>query len=135
MVKPDAFDKRFEILIRLLDEDFIPTYFHSGKLSKRDARMFYGELRDKSYFDGMVEYLTSGKVLLMILFGENAISRLRELVGATEPANAAEGTLRRLYGTPNVQPMRNAVHASDSEKSFLRDVSILLPYVDLSEYQ
>ena len=89
-------------------------------LSKEKAEGFYIEHKERPFFGSLVSFMTSGPVLLMVLEGENAIDRNREIMGATNPAEAAEGTLRKLYAK-SIEA--NAVHGSDSEASAEREIS------------
>lgn len=89
-------------------------------LSKEKAEGFYIEHKDRPFFGELVEFMTSGPVLLMALQGENAIMKNREIMGATNPAEAAEGTIRKLYAKSIGE---NAVHGSDSAQSAEREIS------------
>ena len=80
-------------------------------MSRNDAEKFYAVHRGREFFSRLVDFMTSGPCVMMLLEREDAVAELRRLVGNTDPARAAEGTLRRMYGE-NVT--RNAVHASDS---------------------
>lgn len=89
-------------------------------LSKEKAEGFYIEHKDRPFFGELVEFMTSGPVMLMVLQGENAVSKNREIMGATNPAEAAEGTVRKLYAKSIGE---NAVHGSDSAQSAEREIS------------
>jgi len=90
------------------------------KLSKEKAQGFYIEHKEKPFFNSLVSFMTSGIVVVMALEGDNAIEKNRQIMGATNPANAQEGTLRKLYA----QSMEaNAVHGSDSSNSADREIS------------
>ena len=91
-----------------------------AQLTKERAEGFYIEHKEKSFFGSLVKFMTSGPVVLMILEGENAVARNRDIMGATNPANAKEGTLRKLYARSLEE---NAVHGSDSQISADREVS------------
>lgn len=90
------------------------------KLTKEKAEGFYIEHKARPFFNSLVNFMTSGPVLLMVLEGENAIERNREIMGATNPEEAAEGTLRKLYAK---SLEANAVHGSDSSTSAEREVA------------
>ena len=80
-------------------------------MSRREAEAFYGVHRERPFFGELVEFMTSGPVVVQVLEGENAVARYREVMGATNPANAAEGTIRKLFA----QSMgENTAHGSDS---------------------
>lgn len=89
-------------------------------LSKEKAEGFYIEHKDRPFFGELVDFMTSGPVMLMVLEGENAVSKNREIMGATNPAEAAEGTIRKLYAKSIGE---NAVHGSDSLQSAEREIS------------
>lgn len=89
-------------------------------LSQVEAEGFYAEHKGKPFFEGLVEFMTSGPVVVQVLSGENAIALNREIMGATDPAKAAAGTLRALYGT---KVSSNAVHGSDSPTSAAREIA------------
>jgi nucleoside-diphosphate kinase len=91
-----------------------------AKLSKEKAEGFYIEHKERPFFGELVNFMTSGPVLLMILEGENAVAKNRELMGATNPANAAEGTIRKLYAKSVGE---NSVHGSDSQTAADREIA------------
>jgi nucleoside-diphosphate kinase len=90
------------------------------QLSKEKAEGFYIEHKDRPFFGELVDFMTSGPVLLMCLEGENAVAKNREIMGATNPAEAAEGTIRKLYAKSIGE---NAVHGSDSNASAERELA------------
>ncbi|MFP5387169.1 MAG: nucleoside-diphosphate kinase [Bacteriovoracia bacterium] len=90
------------------------------KLSKEKAEGFYIEHKERPFFGELVNFMTSGPVMLMVLEGENAVAKNRELMGATNPANAAEGTIRKLYAKSVGE---NSVHGSDSQTSAEREIA------------
>lgn len=89
------------------------------RLTKAQAEGFYAEHAGRGFFGELVEFMTSGPVMLMCLEGENAIAKNRELMGATDPAQAAEGTIRKLYAESKG---RNTAHGSDSPESAAREL-------------
>jgi nucleoside-diphosphate kinase len=89
-------------------------------LPKEKAEGFYIEHKDRPFFGELVSFMTSGPVMLMVLQGENAVAKNREIMGATNPAEAAEGTLRKLYAKSLGE---NAVHGSDSQASAEREIN------------
>ena len=89
-------------------------------LSKEKAEGFYIEHKERPFFGSLVNFMTSGPVLLIVLEGEDAVARCREIMGATNPAEAGEGTLRKLYAKSIEE---NAVHGSDSKASAEREIS------------
>jgi nucleoside-diphosphate kinase len=90
------------------------------RLSKEKAEGFYIEHKDRPFFGELVEFMTSGPVMLMCLEGEDAVAKNREIMGATNPAEAAEGTVRKLYAKSIGE---NAVHGSDSPQSAERELA------------
>lgn len=90
-------------------------------LDKAKCEEFYAEHKARPFFGELVSFMTSGPVLLMALYGENAVAKNREIMGATDPAKAAPGTIRALYGD-NVGS--NAVHGSDSPESAMRELNL-----------
>jgi nucleoside-diphosphate kinase len=89
------------------------------RLTQAQAEGFYAEHKGRGFFGELIEFMTSGPVVLMVLEGENAVLRNRELMGATDPAQAADGTLRKLYAESKG---RNTVHGSDSPASAAREL-------------
>jgi nucleoside-diphosphate kinase len=90
------------------------------KLSKEKAEGFYIEHKERPFFGELVNFMTSGPVMLIVLEGENAVAKNRELMGATNPANAAEGTIRKLYAKSVGE---NSVHGSDSQTAADREIA------------
>jgi len=89
-------------------------------LSKEKAEGFYIEHKERSFFGELVDFMTSGPVMLMCLEGENAVAKNREIMGATNPAEAAEGTIRKLYAKSIGE---NSVHGSDSQAAAERELA------------
>ncbi len=92
------------------------------RLPTETVKRFYAEHEGKPFFDDLTQYITSGEVIALWLTGEDAVKRLRQLVGATNPADATPGTVRYMFGT---SLQENAVHASDSPESAERELGIL----------
>lgn len=122
IIKPDAVRGKHigDIVQRFEREGLRIAAMRLTWLSTREAEGFYAEHAGKKFFDELVAFMTSGPVVVMVLEGENAIARNREIMGATNPANAAEGTLRKLYAASIGE---NAVHGSDSPTSAAREVA------------
>ena len=97
-------------------------------LSKQEAEGFYAVHRGKGFFESVTTFMSSGRALVMVLEGENIISRLREVMGATNPVHAAPGTIRKLYAT-NIE--RNAVHGSDSSETAAFEIAYFFPGMEL----
>jgi nucleoside-diphosphate kinase len=96
-------------------------------LSKEKAKIFYGVHKDREFFPSLIEYITSGPIVAMVIEGEDAIERLRKLMGSTDPQKAEPNTIRRIFGT-NIQ--NNAIHGSDSKKTAEFEISSLFPELD-----
>lgn len=99
-------------------------------LSKEKAEGFYIEHKERPFFGSLVNFMTSGPILLMALEGENAVLKNREIMGATNPEEAAEGTLRKLYAH---SLEANAVHGSDSQTSAERELSYFFEANEIQE--
>ncbi|MFC3396407.1 nucleoside-diphosphate kinase [Brenneria rubrifaciens] len=89
-------------------------------LTREQAEGFYAEHRGKPFFDGLVEFMMSGPIMVQVLEGENAVQRNRDIMGATNPANALAGTLRADFADSLTE---NAVHGSDSHESAQREIA------------
>ncbi len=113
IIKPDAVERNFEKEIKSFFEKNGLKILKSKKvkISKKEAGEFYKVHQTKPFYDILCDYLSSGPIIVMILEGENAISKNRELMGATDPLKAEEGTLRKMYG---ISIDKNSVHGSDS---------------------
>jgi nucleoside-diphosphate kinase len=90
------------------------------RLTKAQAEGFYGEHKARGFFGELVDFMTSGPVVLQVLEGENAVAHHREVMGATDPSKAADGTVRKLFAQSIGE---NSVHGSDSEASAEREIA------------
>ena len=97
--------------------------------TKREAEGFYAVHRGRPFFDSLTTFMSSGWALVMVLEAENVIGRLREVMGSTDPARAAPGTVRKLYGS-SIE--RNCVHGSDAAETAAFEISYFFPGVDLA---
>ena len=122
IVKPDAVERSLigTIIARFEQEGLRVAAARLERLSRDAAEGFYAEHKGKPFFEELVTFMTRSPVLLMVLEGENAIARNREIMGATNPADAAEGTLRKLHAKSLGE---NSVHGSDSPASADREVT------------
>ncbi|RME34223.1 MAG: nucleoside-diphosphate kinase [Gammaproteobacteria bacterium] len=93
------------------------------RLSRQQAEEFYAEHRGKPFFESLVDFMTSGPVVVQVLEGEDAIARYRKLMGATDPRKAEPGTLRYRFARDNEDMAMNAVHGSDSPASAEREIA------------
>ncbi|MCR4395521.1 MAG: nucleoside-diphosphate kinase [Candidatus Saccharicenans sp.] len=116
IIKPDAVKKRVvgRIIQRIEDEGFEILGLKMLHLSKEDARKFYYVHQDKPFYESLTDFMSSGRVVVLLLEKDNAIKHWREVMGATDPAQAKPGTLRRQFG---FSVERNAVHGSDSPQT------------------
>jgi nucleoside-diphosphate kinase len=113
IIKPDAVEKRKQgaIVQKLLDEGFTIVNLKQIRLTRAQAEGFYAVHKGKGFFDELCTFMSRGPVIVAALERENAVQHYRDVIGATDPAKAEAGTVRKLYGT-NVG--ENAVHGSDS---------------------
>ena len=116
MIKPDAVDNGYigPILEKIAGAGFKIIAMKYTQLSRRDAEEFYAIHRERPFFDELVSFMTSGPIVAAILEKENAVEDFRALIGATNPAEAAEGTIRKLYAKDIGE---NAIHGSDSDEN------------------
>ena len=123
IVKPDAVERNLigTILAHVEQRGFRIVEARLARLTREECQTFYAEHRGKPFFNDLVHYMTSGPVMLACLEREGAVSTLREVVGATDPAQAAPGTIRKLFG---LSKQTNSVHASDSPASAEREVKL-----------
>lgn len=121
IIKPDATAAGLsgKIIAHLEDKGFVIRGARMLRLTAETAGGFYAEHLGKPFYDDLVEFMTSGPVTAMALERENAVTYLREVIGATDPAQAEEGTVRKLYAESK---SRNAIHASDSPASAAREL-------------
>lgn len=113
IIKPDAFaaGNAGKILARIYQEGFKVVGLKKLLLSKKEAEGFYQVHRERPFFDELTDFMSSGPCIVMVLEAEEAIKKWRALMGATDPAEAAEGTLRKEFGTFVGE---NATHGSDA---------------------
>jgi nucleoside-diphosphate kinase len=116
MLKPDAVaaGNSGKIIDLIIQSGFKIQAMKLSRLSKEKAEEFYAVHRERSFFPELITFMTEGPIVAAILEKENAVEDFRKLIGATNPANAAEGTIRKLYAT-DIE--RNAVHGSDSDEN------------------
>ncbi len=124
MIKPEAVEngQQGEIIDYLLKNRFNILRMKQFRFSEDSARRFYAMHEGKPFFEDLVSYITSGGVVGLEIQKESAVTTLRELVGATDPADARPGTVRYIYGT---DLRKNAVHASDSPESAEKELDIV----------
>jgi nucleoside-diphosphate kinase len=113
IIKPDAVKKKIigKIIQRIEEEGFKILGLKMLHLTKEEAKGFYIVHKDKHFYQSLTDFMSSGEIVVMVLEGENAIMRWREVMGATDPIMAKPGTLRQMFG---FSVERNSVHGSDS---------------------
>jgi len=113
IIKPDAVERNLEEKIKFFFEDnnLKILKIKKVKISKEEAAEFYKVHQTKPFYNDLCNYLSSGPIIVMILEGENAVSKNRQLMGATDPSKANPGTLRKMYG---ISIDKNSIHGSDS---------------------
>lgn len=116
IIKPDAVaaGHQGKIIGIILDNGFRILGMKQKRLSREEARAFYAVHKEKGFFNGLIDFMTEGPVVVLALEREGAIAKWREVMGATNPANAAEGTIRKLFAS-NIE--RNCVHGSDAPET------------------
>ena len=121
IIKPDAVERNLAEKIKIIFSENNLTIKETKKLhiSKDEAAEFYKVHQAKPFYDQLCSYLSSGPIEVIILEGENAVLKNRELMGATDPKNAADGTIRKLYG---VSIDKNSVHGSDSVENARKEI-------------
>ena len=116
IIKPDAVERNLEDKIKnfFKENNLKISKSKKVKISREEATEFYKIHQTKPFYNDLCNYLSSGPIVVMILEGENAISKNRELMGTTDPTKAEEGTLRKMYG---ISIDKNSVHGSDSAEN------------------
>ena len=130
IIKPDAFGagKAGKIIALLEQKGFTVKAARVMQLTKAQAGEFYAVHRERPFYAELVQFMTSGPCMPMVLAKSNAVLGLRDAIGATDPAEAAEGTVRKLYAESKG---RNAIHASDSDENAQREARFFFAETDL----
>ncbi len=134
MLKPDAVQRGLmgEILKRIEARGYKPVAMKFMRIPKELAERHYGEHKGKPFFPGLIEYITSGPVLVMVWEGESIIANMRAMMGKTNPQDAAPGTIRGDFA----QVMgRNIIHGSDSKESADREIQLFFNDYELQDWQ
>lgn len=131
IIKPDAVKKRVQghIIQKVLDAGFQILGMRMRQLTEAQAKAFYAVHKERPFYKDLVDFMTSGPVVTIALQKENAIADYRKLIGATDPAKADEGTVRKLFAS-NVQ--ENAVHGSDSIENGKIEVAFFFSEAELA---
>ena len=130
IIKPDAVANRHigEILAMLEKEGFRILGLRRTRLTAPEAEGFYAVHRGKPFFTSLVKFMTSGPIVVMALERDDAVRKLREVMGATDPAKAADGTIRKLYAE-NIE--RNCIHGSDAQDTAATELAYFFRAVEL----
>lgn len=130
LIKPDAVAKNHagEIIALIQKAGLTVRGMKMVRFTVPQARAFYAVHRERPFYEGLVKFMTEGPIIAMALEGEGAIAKYREIMGATNPANAAPGTIRKLYAE-NVE--RNACHGSDAPETAKNEVAFLFAESEL----
>jgi nucleoside-diphosphate kinase len=130
IIKPDATGagRAGKIVAHLEQGGFTVKALRLTWLTRAQAEEFYAVHRERPFYGELVEFMTSGPCIPMVLEADDAVARLREAIGATDPAEAAEGTVRKLYAESKG---RNAIHASDSDDNAAREIAFFFSESEL----
>ena len=133
IIKPDGLEKGIigKVLTRFEENGLKPVAMRMQFLSRKEAEGFYAVHKERPFFKDLVSFMTSGPVVLMVLEGENGIAKNREVMGATNPANAAPGTIRKDFAT-DVE--KNTVHGSDSEETARTEIAYFFRQTEIANY-
>ena len=133
IVKPDGVQKHLigEVIRRFEDHGLKVTGLKMISMGKKEAEGFYAVHRGKPFFESVTTFMSSGPSIVMVLEGEGAIAKTRELMGATDPKQAKEGTLRRQFAN-NIE--RNVVHGSDAPDTAAFEIKYFFNSLEMFEY-
>ncbi len=131
IVKPDAVERNHTgaIVARLEQEGFVVKAMKRVHLTRAEAEGFYAEHKGRGFFDELVAFMSRSHIVIMALEREDAVAKYREVIGATDPAKAAEGTIRKLYGSSVGE---NAVHGSDKPATAAREIGYFFAGYEVS---
>jgi len=129
IIKPDAVKAKNigKIITMIEDNGFDIVNMEKLQLKPEEAKEFYAVHKDKPFFQEVIDFMCSGPIVIMALGKENAIQEWRKLMGATNPKDADQGTIRKLFGT---DIMRNATHGSDSPENAKIELDLFFPEVE-----
>jgi nucleoside-diphosphate kinase len=133
ILKPDALQSGVigKVIARFEESGLKPVAMKMVHLTKGEAEGFYAVHRERPFFGSLVAYMTSGPVIVQVLEGENAVLKNREVMGATNPANAADGTIRKLFAK-SIEA--NTVHGSDSADNAKIEIAYFFSQTELVKY-
>ncbi|SFL97910.1 nucleoside-diphosphate kinase [Salibacterium qingdaonense] len=134
MVKPDGVQRNLvgDIVQRFENKGYTLAAAKLMSIPGEMAEKHYDELKDKPFFDSLISFITSGPVFAMVWEGENVIAEARKMMGATNPAEAAPGTIRGDYA---VQVGMNVIHGSDSPESAAREIDLFFDKSEIQSYE
>ena len=134
IIKPDAVGRNLagNILARLQSEGFVVLGLKMIRLSQDDAKRFYAVHRERPFFDSLTAYMASGPIMPLLLQRDDAITTLRDVMGATDPSQAAPGTLRQEFG---VDVEKNSIHGSDSPGSAAQEIPFFFSQMECHEVE
>lgn len=134
IIKPDGLQKGVigKIISRFEEKGLKPVAIRLQQLSQKEAEGFYAVHKERPFFKDLVNFMISGPVVLMVLEGENAVLANREIMGATNPANAAPGTIRKDFATSIDQ---NTVHGSDSLENAKIEIAYFFRETEIHSYE
>jgi nucleoside-diphosphate kinase len=134
MIKPDAVERGLtgQVIARLEANGLKMVAMKMIKVDNKRAKKLYEVHKGKPFYDGLIEYAMSGPVVTMILEGEDAIRRLRQVIGATDPSKAEPGTVRRDFG---LTVLKNVIHAADSPENAEREMRIFFKKSEIISYE
>ena len=134
IIKPDAVGRNLagSILARLQSEGFVVLGLKMIRLGQDDAKRFYAVHRERPFFDSLTAYMASGPIIPLLLQRDDAITTLRDVMGATNPAQAAPGTLRQEFG---VDVEKNSIHGSDSPASAAQEIPFFFSQMECHEVE
>jgi nucleoside-diphosphate kinase len=134
IIKPDGVEKGVigKVISRFESAGLKPIAIRMARLSQAEAEGFYAVHKARPFFGDLVKFMTSGPVVLMVLEGEGAIAKNREVMGATDPKKAADGTIRKDFAT-DIE--KNTVHGSDSPENARVEIAYFFPETAISTYE
>ncbi len=134
IIKPDGVEKGIlgRVISRFETNGLKPVAMKMKLLSRSEAEGFYAVHKARPFFNDLVKFMTSGPVVLMVLEGEGAVAKNRDIMGATDPKKAAEGTIRKDFAT-DIE--KNTVHGSDSPENAKIEVAYFFPEIEVQRYE
>jgi len=134
MIKPDGVERNLiGKVIAIFEENGLRVVaLKKTRLSKEQAKAFYIVHKERPFYESLTDYMSSGPIVAIVLEGENAIKKVREIMGATDPKEAKDGTIRKLFG---IDKEKNTVHGSDSPESASKEIPFFFSEKELIEVE